>query len=547
MGKLSRNFFCILTALIQFANAQNLLGQLGTDGIKEREATTFSLDSENATLIVSTPIQSITLDLSRRNVIRSTEQEGRKYYILPAGTDKVTIRAKGYLPLELENFNFVKKRVYDLVIFEVRAPRQSFSAAGTGNINITSVPPGAKITLAGVPGEWTTPAKLNNIFATTISLTAVKEKYDTLITSITVIQDSTINHAPLKLVPRFGFVRFQVEPGVTVTTPNLSRSYQNLQTHEFARGRQTFTLTKPRYQTLTKSVTIGSGDTVTVADTLVPNFAYFDLRDIKNSTITVDGDKAMLIYETTPGEHLLKLTNTELGTLTKKFTVAPAATRKIIATDFQDPSGLKVSSDVIAELFINGKSAALGQTNQNLLAGLYTVKLIHQDLGEEERIVQLRGGDTKEMFISMLPSQTKAYWLSILPGVSQIYTGNTSRGWIQTLLFAGGAAGSYYYYNEYNTKLKQYNSLIAEYETTMNPVVAADLNTKIENKYPAVQEAQYLQYGFFALTGAVYLWNLVDAFVKTPDYGYRQYDEQISYRIDLDQRKHLTLGMQVKF
>jgi hypothetical protein len=546
MGKLLRTLGIFAAFSATMVYAQELLGQLGSDGIKERESTTFSLDNDNATLIISSPIPNITLDLSRRNVIRSQEQEGRKIYVLPGGSDKITIRAKGYLPLEFEVFSFVKKKVYDLRLYEVRAPRRSSDIAGKGSIMITSDPSGAVVTLDGIPGEWTTPQRIPNILATTYSLTAVKEKYDTLVTSVTVVQKDTIV-VPLTLVPRFGFLKFSVENGVAISLLNRSREFENYQTYELPRGEHTIVLQRPRYQTLRRTITIGNGDTLLVNTRLVPDFAYFDLTAIREGKVTIESDRAIGIYETKPGDHLLTLDHPEVGKLSKRFTVAPGATKKLNISDFQDPGDLKISSDVSAELYLNGKLASLGRSNQNLMAGRYTIKLRHPDLGEVERLVQLNGGDKKELFISMLPSRTTSQWLSLLPGASQYYIGNTSRSVIQSVLFAGGAAGAYYFYSDYSDRLTEYNDLISRYKGTTDPVVAEQLNIAIEAAYPDVQRSQYLQYGFFGLTAAVYLWNIFDAFTAEPDFGYRQYDEELSFDIRMNDAKQWTVGMQMKF
>ncbi len=545
MGKQVWWLFMILFVL-QRGTAQELLGQLGSDGIKERESTTLSLDNDNATLIISSPIPSISLELSRRNVIRTQDQEGRKIYVLPGGSDKITIRARGYLPLEFDVFTFVKKKVYDLRLFEIRAPRRSNEIAGKGSLSITSSPSDALVTLDGIPGQWRTPDTISSILATTYTVTAVKDKYDTLITTVTVVQKS-LTELPITLTPRFGFIRFAVENGVSIGLEGNPGRFENYQTAELPRGDHTILLTRPRYQTLRRTITVGSGDTLTINSRLIPDFAYFDLTQIREGRVQVESDRAIGIYETTPGEHLITLEHPDVGTLRKRFTIEPGATRKLVVSDFQDPADMKISSDVAAELYLNGKLASLGRSNTNLLAGKYSVRLVHPELGEREELVQLNGREKKELFFSMLPSRSTATMLSFIPGAAQIYTGSSTRGWTQGLLFVGGAAGAFIFSQQYASELSIYDGLISQYESTADPVLAASLNKQIETQYPVVQQVQYLQYGFISVTAAVYLWNLADAFLNEPPYGYRQLDDELSFDLRIDGRNNVFAGIQMNF
>jgi len=464
--------FIFAFIFVQALNAQEMLGQFGTEEIKEREVTSFSIDNDNATLIIATPFPNLIIETSRRNIIRSTSEEGRKIYILPQGTQRIKLTVKGYETVELEPYSFQKKKVYDLKLFEVRAPRSASTPVGKGSIEITTEPPNATITFDGLPGQWATPAKIENILATTYTIIVAKEKYDSVVFSTTVIQDSLLILSAIKLAPQIGFLRIVTDPNVLLALNGKSLKFDSASVVELLKGTHSVELSKAKYEKLSQEIEITPNDTTVIRHKMIPTFAFFDFSSLVNDTkITVDGkNENRNLVEVSSGEHVVEIQNKRVGKLSKKFNLSPGAIRTLIENDFQSPGTLIVSTDVKANLLIDGKKAALEPIENEVPAGIREIKLQHPDLGGETRDIQVLPGKKKEVFISLLPTRSTAAWLTIIPGGSQIYKGQTTKGVFYLLTFAAASAGTYFFHKDFTEQSDIYTGMVNEYSSAASGV-----------------------------------------------------------------------------
>lgn len=536
---------CCFTAPVY---SQSVLGQLGSDEIKE--LTTTVNVNENPIIIINSPIANLRVESKNRNIIKRIEEaEGRWAIIVPSGTHKLIIDAKGYERLELENFVFAKSRTYVLRIFEVRAPRNVVELAGKGSMSIRTIPDGATITLDGIPGEWKSPANIKNIIAASYTVTVSEQNYDSLTFTANIIQDSTIILSPIHLVPQFGFLRIITDNNAMLEINNETLVCSSDSVIELPRGKYPLLLKKYRYKTFSKDITILSGDTTVLQQALVPNFAYFDFSKLTADTkIKLDSKNVEpTIIEITPGEHRVSIENARVGTASKNVSAEPGVSRIIRETDIQDPGDLLVTSDVLAQLFIDGREAPLSVLQENIPAGLHTIKLVHRDLGEEVRTIHMTPSIKNNVFISMLPSRSTAAWLTVFPGVSQMYRGMTFKGLLYLTSFLVSAAGSYYFNDQFSQQNRTYIVYIKAYNATTYSVRAAELDRLVKLQYSKLTTTQNQRQIAFGATGAIFVWNIIDSFLFGPRYGYRRYkDSALNFQIESNEQ-HVTMGFNVPF
>ena len=106
-----------------------------------------------------------------------------------------------------------------------------------------------------------------------------------------------------------------------------------------------------------------------------------------------------------------------------------------------------------------------------------------------------------------------------------MYIGSTTRGLLYLTCFLASAAGSYYYYDQYHQKINTYNGYVAEYTATTNRTRAMQLDGLITSTYSQMMTIQKQQQTAYYVTGGVFLWNILDAMIFGPRYGYRKRQE----------------------
>lgn len=522
---------------------------MATEGIELRGASAYSLDNKAATLIISSSLDDVIVEANGNEINISAEEGEKKLFIIPSGLVALTIRAEGYEPLLLEEYTFKKDRVYDLEVTIERLPHTIVEFSGKGNLVIRSQPEGAAVSIQGLDGEWKTPVTLYRIPAGSYTVTLSKNDFDTTVFSATVNGDSTTTLPVIPLQSRFGFLSVVYTPATRYYLNNIEFTNDEEMLFRLLCGEYQLDIHRPKYKPYTASIMILPGDTLYVRDELIPDFAYIDFSllpsdaEIFLNNVAVQGRKV----ETVPAFHSVRTISSTYGDVVTRFILKPGETRVLEEKDFLGSGNLIVTSDVPAQLFVNDNLVPLGALKENIPPGRHLIRLTHDEHGEISRTITVRPNETRKFFVPMLPSRSTAMMLAIIPGAGQMYNGMTMKGLAYFSGFALSLAGAYYFKTDYDRQYDTYMSFVNEYNTSTDATRIQVLNSEIKSVYPKVQDKETLQNTAFGITGALFLWNIIDLFLFEPSSGYREREESITGLSIRTDPSSIALGLNVSF
>jgi len=442
--------------------AQGLNGEMSASA--PNESSKINLETDKSLLIIHSQVQNLQFESNRKIVNVKRVSSGEWEVWLPAGTHIIEILCKDYQSIKLEKFNYEKKKTYELSVKEVRAPRLGVTVGGKGSLFVSSEPEGAELTIDGMPGKWTTPVTIKNILATTWQLTLSLPRYDTLFIKATVFQDSLLRIENQKLIPRFGFLRFEDFQQSVVYVDNI----------------QVAPNTNARYSL---------------------------------------------------GSHTVRIQSDQYGELKKVYNLSSGEVKVVRLTDFLEPGFLDLSTDVVADIYVDGKIAGKNNVRYETLPGEHTIKYVHSNLGEESILIDVQPTKEKKVFLPMLPSRSTALWRCLIPGTSQIYTKQTTRGYLYLTSFIVSAAASVYFYNDYTTRKSEYDAAISNYRSAVTPDNIALYRNQVISQYDKLDQARKFRDIGLISSAAIFTISLLDRLIFPPQYGYRQREPSISMEI----------------
>jgi hypothetical protein len=513
-------------------HAQELNGEMQASFYDE--PSKVNPETDKALLIVRSEIPNLRFDSNRKIERVEMINVGALWHVwLPPGTHIIKISCRGYQLIELQPFNFMKQRTYGLQIKEVRAPRQDNVAGGKGSLFVSSEPEGAELTIDGVPGKWTTPATIKNILATTWQLALSLPRYDTLFVKATVFQDSLLRLENQKLTPRFGFLKIDAAKNVLFFLNGTKQNFNRNDSIEVPIGPQRITFKKVKYADLDTTIDVFPGTIYGLQPKLSPLFAFMKCEGFQESEIYVDGNQAALnaAIELSLGLHTVRVSNKQYGENEKNFILSSGEVKVIRMTDFLETAFLNLSTDVPADIYVDGKLTGKDTVRFETMPGEHTVKYVHPYLGEVSELINVRSGKGKDIFIPMLPSRGTALWRCLIPGTSQIYTSQTTRGYLYVTTFLASVAASAYFYWDYTTRKVDYDAAANNYRNAVTADNIAFYRNQIISQYDKLDQARkYRDIGLIS-TAAIYTISILDRLLFSPQYGYRQREPSISMEI----------------
>lgn len=415
-----------------------------------------------AGLIITTDLDGLKFNSYNHIVKMNADMPGRYLLFLSPDEQVVEVHKSGFEPLKLILNDLGISKMQSGEVWQIKITGNPKNLViGKGSLIVSTVPDGATLTIDGLPGMWSTPTKKIDILSTNWRLIITKPRYDTLFVSATVIKDSVVHLDSLRLVPKFGFIRFE---------------------------------------------------------------------DMSGAVATIDGREARLNVniEQSLGIHRIAITDEQYGKKSLECTISPGEVKVLTLADFLAPGFFDISTDVLADIYLDGKPLGNTSVREQAMPGKHEIFLRHRTLGELKESVVLQPAEVKEVFLSMLPSRNTATWLCLIPGASQIYIQQKTRGYFYLSAFLASAGASVYFLTDYQKQRNDYENLIQEYNSAQTAVEAAQYHNAIKAKYVTLENSKKDGQTSSIAIAAVYVVSILDRLIFSTELGYRQRESTIS-------------------
>ncbi len=169
-----------------------------------------------------------------------------------------------------------------------------------------------------------------------------------------------------------------------------------------------------------------------------------------------------------------------------------------------------------AQITVDGKP--IPDTYLILPVGRYTVRCEKSGYYAQKKKAHIsRNQETVLEFNLQHKTKGKGIVRSLFfPGWGQSYMENGGRGLFYKFGFLLSAAGAYYFTDQYNKSVKEYNTLHDQYLQAIDYQQALDLGDQMESQYKKVEDNEKFRNYFYAATAGVWLINLLDAMFLPP-------------------------------
>ena len=169
-----------------------------------------------------------------------------------------------------------------------------------------------------------------------------------------------------------------------------------------------------------------------------------------------------------------------------------------------------------AQITVDGKP--IPDTYLILPVGSYTVRCEKSGYYAQEKKVHIsRNQETALDFNLQRKTKGKGIVRSLFfPGWGQSYMENGGRGLMYKFSFLLSAAGAYYFTNQYNKSVKDYDTIHEQYLQAVDYRHVLELGDQMESKYKKVEDNEKLRNYLYAATAAVWAINVLDAMILPP-------------------------------
>ena len=153
-----------------------------------------------------------------------------------------------------------------------------------------------------------------------------------------------------------------------------------------------------------------------------------------------------------------------------------------------------------------------------LPVGKYQIKCQKSGFSGQSKTVRIRQNQETRIEINLTKkSKGKALTRSLFfPGWGQSYKENNGRGLLFRLAFLGTAAGAYYFTDQYNKTVKDYNAIRQQYESAVDYNQVLNLGNQMERQYKKVEDNEKFRNYFYMATAGIWLINVLDVAIMPP-------------------------------
>lgn len=518
------------------------LMELEVEPIESNRVFVFPEFPDNAAVVLESSITGLQID-SNLDIIedRSEPNEGIYRVIIYAARQQLYISAPGYQQLSYPTGNLNARDVLHLSV----DPKDT-GVRQTGDILVRSEPPGATITLEGLPGEYTTPYTFTNIMAQSYTMRLELDGYQPVERRVQVnplrpnVEDITLNLA-------YGYLNLDVEEGAQLflATEDIPEEYRVGFTPgeelELDMGTYKYRISQEHYLDAEGEFTIRPGGVVGLSPQLEPAFATLrvasNVEDIilespdNNAPPTDSRDQINLER----GVRTVKVSAEEYESIDLRIQARPGAridttvTLELISEARERrrreelPKGiLSIEADVPdVEIYVDGEKRGEGDISTAIIPDLYDVELRHHKLGTKRLSVEVPSADVASEFVYMRPSRGTSIFLStIIPGAGHIHS-NRNRGYLYLLGALAGAGFAGFSYYEYMEADDVVDEAYQRYRTASSRSAASRLRSEVLQKHNDRRQIfDNIRLGIAAFAG-VYTLQLLDIHFFSPSYGYK--------------------------
>jgi TolB-like protein len=391
---------------------------------------------------------------------------------------------------------------------------------GTGDIFIKTEPPGAEIYFDGVKMDETTPITLRNVAAGEHKIEMVKGN---LVGSLKIrIKDNELYRQEIKLEKARGSLKIFSDPPEAQITLN-GNNYGETPTFldRIGGGKYRLKVAKTGYMPYEEDVRILPGEVKRI-DVSLQKMALLSVSSSPaGADIFINGEKRgkspVMIY-VAPNRSLdVKIgkngyeekhinLNLEQGAY-KKLEIQLDESRGFVIFDIKPKN---------AEINIDGRNYK-GSTAISLTSGGHNAAISRSGYLSKKLDFNVRYNQRKKISVHLQPKTLSgALKRSFVPGWGQFYQEKTTRGWLYPLLFAGCAAGSYLYYEQYNDDLDVYNQAVENYRNAFDEDEIIYYRQQMDDAYDTALSTKNIRNAFYISTALIYLWNMADVYLLPP-------------------------------
>jgi TM2 domain-containing membrane protein YozV len=433
-------------------------------------------EPEQALLIVKTQISELRVQ-SNNIIIKSEEKEkGTWHIVLAPGTHRISFQAKGFISVQ-QRFYFNPKDVKGVQIRVIPAAEKK-EEKNTGYIVIQSEPDSAKVFFnSQFYGE--TPY-LGKIISGSYELEIRKEPFPSYEDDIVIIAGQTLP-INVKFSSLLGKITVASEPeGAKVYINDRFLGKAPIEYAKLFAGMHQLKVILENYHDYEKEFEISTK------------------KKLHEFTIPLTAKKSELNLNGSPKNSTVKIDNIEIGKLPLQ--------------------------------------------NKSINFGIHSLSIEKPGFHKHEKLFVVDSEQAYDITVNLKPQSRymSLLYSTFVPGSGQLYSGQTTKGWILGLVTLSGVAASVLINNDYLNKRQNYFDSKESYEKNLNLSKMVELYDTMQNNHAKMEDSYNTAVIAAGVTAGMWLYNMIDTILFFPD----QKQKIVTVSIN---NKHPGLSMNLVF
>jgi hypothetical protein len=430
---------------------------------------------------------------------------------LSAGDHLVVLKKSGYM--EVKRRVSVKGEQFATIDAEMVKP---------ASLYLSSVPSNASVNIRGQK-MGKTPLNLNNLYPEKVYVEVsfpgyqIERRYVTLREAF-----STNERFELKKLPSL-----YVDSNPSGARVYINDKFQGMtpvKIDALTDDKAKVVIKKNYYEDWQKNLVLKAGRDEKVKADLIIKKGKLSIKSTPDKVaVELDGKKiGATPFEKTInfGEYSITISNPKFETITDKLVIDQPRVEKKYEMSYKKGHLILNNLTAGASVYIDGKKTETGASEFKVPIGVHTIEIERSGF-ESTTLNYISQENQSKSFDGALSrkTNTNALWHSILlPGWGQYYQEKSIQTWLYPLLIAGSIIGSYLMVNSYNTAVDDYNKARDEYNKAFSEEDLNRTRAAMDKAYDDVESKESMRNILFIVTGAIWLWNVLDTMILPPGY-----------------------------